>query len=97
MSGAFLFRSLYDLIRQRREVCVQGGVSERRDAYRQGSYGRSSKSVKNKDIDLRAVSTHDNLSDVCAKPVSQELCRKHMLAMGQRTQAGRSETAKRSV
>ena len=42
-SGTFLFKSLYDLLRQRREACVQGGVSERRDTYRQGSFGCSNR------------------------------------------------------
>ena len=53
--------------------------------------------VKNKDIDLRAVSTHDNLSDVCTKPVSHDLCYKHMQAKGQKVQQGRSTTAKHNL
>ena len=53
--------------------------------------------VKDKEIDLRAVSTHDNLSDVCTKPVSQNLCSKHMKALGQYVREGRSVAAKQNL
>ena len=50
--------------------------------------------VVNKDILIEPVSTVQNISDLCTKPLSEEPCVRHMKTMGFEFTAGRSGTAK---
>ena len=74
-----------------RGMCSRRGLGKTRHV--QTRYLWVQQQVKSKEIDLRSVSTHENLSDVCTKPVSRELCQRHMKTIGQRIQDGRSESA----
>lgn len=51
--------------------------------------------VKEKEVQLDPVPTSENVSDICAKPVSQDLCQRHMESVGRRSVEGQSVAAKR--
>lgn len=53
--------------------------------------------VHQKEIALECVATAKNVSDLCTKPVSQQLCEKHMSAIGQTFQSGKSTAAKSAM
>lgn len=50
--------------------------------------------LKENDFELLPVSTDKNLADIATKPVSQDVCKKHMAAMNQRFMEGKSTAAK---
>ena len=53
--------------------------------------------VAEKEIQLEKVSTDSNLSDICTKPVSKDLCLKHMTTLGQFVKTGKSLLAKQGT
>ena len=52
--------------------------------------------VRQKEIKLLPVPTNENMSDLCTKPVAQDLCQRHMHAIGQYVRSGKSKAAKQA-
>ena len=50
--------------------------------------------VAEKEIRVEKVSTDSNVSDICTKPVSKDLCQRHMTTLGQFVRTGKSSLAK---
>ena len=75
-----------------RGICSRRGLGKTRHV--QTRYLWIQEKVSNKEIRVEAVHTQSNLSDLCTKPLPQEVCLKHMGTMGFEFQEGRNTTAK---
>ena len=75
-----------------RRICSRRGLGKTRHV--QTRYLWIQEKVSNKEIRVEAVHTQSNLSDLCTKPLPQEVCLKHMGTMGFEFQEGRNTTAK---
>ena len=75
-----------------RGICNRRGLGKLRHV--QTRYLWVQTKVFEKEFDLESVGTADNVSDLCTKPVAQDLCLKHMTAIGQCFYEGRSIAAK---
>ena len=75
-----------------RGMCSRRGLGKTRHV--QTRYLWVQHRLKENEFELVAVGTDKNVSDVCTKPMSHDLCWKHMNSVGQFAVSGKSRAAK---
>lgn len=75
-----------------RGMCSRRGLGKTRHV--QTRYLWVQSKLHEREFDLVAVGTDKNFSDLCTKPMSQELCQTHMTNIGQHYVSGASSAAK---